>query len=812
MKQLMLLANLFALVLSSCSSQAFAQELAAISSKKSLSTTKTKPTIGLVLSGGGARGLAHIGVLQTLEKAGIVPDYIVGTSMGAIVGGLYASAYTARELDSLLTTLDWADAVGKPTFHERDRAAEFLDDRRESDKNLLTLRLKNGSIILPEAVSTGYRFASMLHRLLWSAPVVCTGDFNKLRVPFRAVATDVVQGKLVVLRSGSLVRALRASAAVPLRFSAIRLDSMMLVDGGLLANLPVSVMKREFDPDIIIAVNTTSPFLDIDNLNSAPGLADQVVMTMMRDRSEAEKGLAHICIEPFADTLLSYSSDDFQHGAELPGLGRRATEKILSVLRSLIGNTVPVASAASNTPQQKTVFEMSLPLSLPVPVALPLPKTLSDSASFLFPSARLAFYRTVRTITIESDDTTTTFSRRNFILRELGVQPGDSFRSARTAEAWRTLMATNMFNNVWIEPQVVSDSTLDLHVRVQERGAQLLRFGLRIDNERNTQLSGEFIDENLFNIGLRGMVRVVGGARNASGSMAFGIPRIFGTGLTFAGKGYLERFQIYTYDDRILPRPDFERVRSGEIAFERFGSTLSLGQDIGRDGVLGIAFRYEQQRTRQLQPATLDEPPAFSPIATWKGELRFDSYDRRDFPTEGRFLEVSYELPAFVLPASIPFSKFTARLQTVLPLPFGGESAPIDHTLKPSFMLGLADASLPRPEQFSLGGEDTFYGMREDEQRGTQVSSASLEYRYRLPVRLFFDTYLSVRYDVGLVGESVRRISIGDLRHGVGVSLGFDTPVGPAQVSSGRSFYFVSNPDGARLSPILFYFSVGVRM
>ena len=157
--------------------------------------------------------MAHIGVLKALEEAGIPVDYIVGTSMGAIVGGLYASGYAVREVDLLLTTLDWQDAVGVST-NERERTSEFLDERREADKSLFVLRLKNGAITLPEGISTGYRFATMLHRIVWNAPRHAR-DFSALAIPFRAVATDVVRGKSVVLRSGSLVTAIKASATVP---------------------------------------------------------------------------------------------------------------------------------------------------------------------------------------------------------------------------------------------------------------------------------------------------------------------------------------------------------------------------------------------------------------------------------------------------------------------------------------------------------------------------------------------------------------------------------------------------------------------
>ena len=134
------------------------------------------------------------------------------------------------------------------------------------------------------------------------------------------------------------------------------------------------------------------------------------------------------------------------------------------------------------------------------------------------------------------------------------------------------------------------------------------------------------------------------------------------------------------------------------------------------------------------------------------------------------------------------------------------------HTISPSVFFGFGDATMPFPEFFSMGGQDSFFGFREDEERGRQMVKGSLEYRIQSPLKIFFDTYLSIRYDLGSVWEQTEAIRFNDLKHGIGTSVSFDTPLGPAEFSLGKSFYFIKKPYGIAWGPVQGYFSIGMDL
>lgn len=213
-----------------------------------------RPRVGLVLGGGGARGGAHIGVLKELERMRIPVDAIAGTSMGAIVGGLYATGMSAAELESLIGSLDWAGALtDKP-----DRA-DLSFRRKQDDAQVpvdFELGLRGASLVLPKGVVQGQKLDLLLRELTLGVSHV--HDFDELPIPFRAIASDIEKGEIYVMERGDLARAIRASMSVPAVFTPVRIDGRLLVDGGLVGNLPVDVMQA-MGVDIVIAVDVEFP-------------------------------------------------------------------------------------------------------------------------------------------------------------------------------------------------------------------------------------------------------------------------------------------------------------------------------------------------------------------------------------------------------------------------------------------------------------------------------------------------------------------------------------------------------------------------
>jgi NTE family protein len=237
----------------------------------------TRPSIGLVLSGGGARGGAHVGVLRALEELGVPVDVIAGTSIGAIIGGFYASGMSADEIESVIGTIDW-DAA----FIE-DAPRDLIAFRRKRDHDLFLVDekpgLNDGELELPLGVVQGQVIDLILTEQ--TLPVAHIDNFDQLPIPFRAIATDITSGESVILSSGNLAAAIRASMSVPAVISPIEIDGRLLVDGGVSMNLPIEV-AQQMGADVVIAVDVGSPMLARDELTSVLSITEQLTNLLMK--------------------------------------------------------------------------------------------------------------------------------------------------------------------------------------------------------------------------------------------------------------------------------------------------------------------------------------------------------------------------------------------------------------------------------------------------------------------------------------------------------------------------------------------------
>ncbi len=261
-----------------------------------------RPKIGLVLSGGGLRGVAQVGVLKVLEENNIPIDYIVGTSIGSIIGGLYASGYSPEEIWQITRSIRWNELLSDAP----QRSAQFLGEKQKRGRAILQFRLQGFDISLPEAFTPGQTLLDILTDLVLNAPYHSL-DFNQLPVPVRVVTTDILSGKKVVIDSGDLAEAMRASIAIPLLFSPVEKDTIILADGGLTDNIPVDE-ARNFGADIVIAVNTTSLLRNKDDMQAPWEIADQVT-TIMQQRQNREQ-LAHANMVIGFEDLATSSTDN----------------------------------------------------------------------------------------------------------------------------------------------------------------------------------------------------------------------------------------------------------------------------------------------------------------------------------------------------------------------------------------------------------------------------------------------------------------------------------------------------------------------
>lgn len=275
----------------------------------------------LVLGGGGARGIAHIGVIRVLERERVPIDCITGTSMGAIVGGLYAAGYRADEIEALLKDIDWRDV-----FRDDPPRREFTVRRKEDDLDLLVkfdIGLRGGRLVLPRGAIQGQKMLLLLRRL--TLPVWDIDDFDALPIPFRAVAADIAKGQPRVFSGGDLAVAIRASMSVPGVLAPIRVDGQMLVDGGIVNNVPVDI-ARAMGADRVIVVDVGTQLLPEEDLTSPLAITGQMLDALMLRQTQLQLDTLterDLLIRP---ELGDIKSGDFEREEESIPIGMRAAE------------------------------------------------------------------------------------------------------------------------------------------------------------------------------------------------------------------------------------------------------------------------------------------------------------------------------------------------------------------------------------------------------------------------------------------------------------------------------------------------------
>lgn len=298
-----------------------------------------RPKTCLVLGGGGARGAAHIGVLKVLERERVPIDCITGTSMGAIVGGLYAAGYTATEIEAVLNGIDWKDM-----FND-DPPREDLPMRRKEDElrflGGIEFGLRDGKIALPRGVIQGQKLQLLLRRLLLST--LKTQDFDRLPIPFRSIATDIASGEKVVFAHGDLPMAIRASMSVPAAFAPIRYQGHLLVDGGIVDNVPIEEAHK-LGGERLIVVDVGAPLADEKDLTSSFAIANQMLTAMMKRQTDAQLhtlGADDVLLVPQLGDL---SSAAFDRAPEAVEYGERAAAAQLVALRAFSADEADYAA------------------------------------------------------------------------------------------------------------------------------------------------------------------------------------------------------------------------------------------------------------------------------------------------------------------------------------------------------------------------------------------------------------------------------------------------------------------------------------
>jgi NTE family protein len=853
-----------------------------------------EPVIGLALSGGGARAISQLGALRAFEEAGIEADVIVGTSMGSILGGLYASGYTVDEMDSIVVNTNWDELLY--INGEASRRELFVDQKITEDRALFALRLDGLKLILPTSFNDGQRLSNFLYLLTNNAPVHPENSFDDLWYKYRAVCTDLISGESIVLNSGDLSRAMRASSSISFLLEPVKWEEWLLVDGGLLSNIPVDVTRTN-GTDLVIAVNNTSPLRPEGEIDVLWNIADQVVSIPMKKLNEQQLSNADFVIEPKANTstteftdldsviisgynaalsfirpikssidsikeawakennffienieivssditelnslLLNYKNQDSvsssQIKIDLARLYKTGKYKSIEIELTPLQNQTQLEFNYELNPSIKTIRTIGITQldSTEVDLQLSTIKNISysnrlvaESVSQILKLYRQKGYLLANLNKLDFDEQTGqlllyfdegiissiriegNYTRETLITREIPIKEGDYFEYNKVKTGLDNLRSTRYFKDIALYVTEENGEN-NLIIYVDERLSGILRFGFLVNEVYNGQVSFDIRDENLFGTGTELGLFLFGGASNRAYILELKNQRVLESYFTYNLSGYYKFSDINVYRD-VIPSTNktFSRERVGKYRQIFYGASLSLGRQIGKFANLIFKGTYQFDEVKNKEGDAVQ--PYKTKIVILGVNTTVDNLDRIPYPLNGLSLYGFYETAQTFLGGDQSYIKLGFDAKYFFQL--GKRS-----TVVPRLKIGFGDETMPLSEQFLLGGMDNFFGMRENEFRGRQVFLASLMYRIKLPVRIFFNTYIKLRYDLGSTWEVRSQIRWRDMRHGIGGVLSFDTPIGPADFAIGRSFLLRKDlPENPIVwGDVLFYFSIGYRV
>ncbi|CAJ0715889.1 Outer membrane protein assembly factor BamA [Ralstonia edaphis] len=709
----------------------------------------TRPRIGLVLSGGGARGYAHIGVLKMLERMRIPVDVIAATSMGAVVGGLYASGMRADALEQKLSQVDLSDIA----FDRNDRA-KLPQSLREDDFQYpigLSAGYGDGRLKLPTGLVQGNRLLALLKN--WTAQWPDNIEFSHLPIPFKAMATDLATGDGVILDHGSLPLAMRASMAVPGLFAPIEVGGRTLVDGGLVSNLPVQ-LARDMGADIIIAVNIGSDLQRPEDLTSPAAVTQQMITILVGQNVRAQKALLRgndVLIEP---QLSELSFTDFAKGPQGVRQGERAAQGAEAKLATL-----------SLSPQAYAAY-----------------RAAHEPHGTLVAGAR-----------IDAIDVTTSGRVPPARVRQLiKVREGDAYDAEALNRELSALATTGDFETV--TQQLVEENgvhTLKIDAREKSWGNQFFLFGLG--------MSTNFDGRGAFNVnlghrypwltqsGLEWRNDIVLGSNRASIHTELRQPLWQARGFYVAPYAEYSRRRFDLYFDDQAPTKEAKAFNS--ITMETARAGVDLGIPLGRKGELRLGVNYMSKSAAFNYLALTDEgaldlPTLRAKQPAFRAQLTLDQLDDPLFPRSGYYFYSSVEAGF----GSLDKKFNTAQAKGLWATSYGRHTFNV--ALEGAGQFGVNSPTRENGgntgnganEGFFLGGFQHLSAYAQDQFNGQYMLYGRLTYLYDLRI----DDLLGLRAPV--FGASAEAGNVWQLRNNFGrgpylksgsVFVGGNSPIGP---------------------------------
>jgi NTE family protein len=626
------------------------------------------PRLALALSGGGARGIAHIGVLRALEEGGIPVDALAANSIGAVVGGIYATGVSADELERIVRSLDWASLfTGRP-----DRRT--LPVVRRVDRLAATAGIgfdwKRAR--LPAGLIGEHRVNRFLIERLAPAGYAAGGDFDRLAIPLRVIAGDLATGEPVVLARGDLARAVRASMSIPLLFPPVEWQGRRLVDGLIVNNLPGDVARR-FGAQVVVAVDVASPPLPPEGYESALGVAAQVSDVLTRRRYQDFAAEADVSIRP---DLGRHAATDYDSFDELIRKGYEATREALPAIRERLAargvtdlrprGAAPPGPALENTP---------------------------------IAAVRIAGHRRVT---------------ERLALRTFNVPVGPPFVMQRGLRALDKAAASPLFERTWLELEP-APAGVDVVLRVQEAPANRAEVGVGYTEWEKARGAVRLRNQNTFGFGEEVELLLGGSDAEQRTELSLRGQRLFVPGLGYRATALwnVDKPRFFTDEGR-----EVNRAR-----FRRDGFEAALHSSLERWGLVEAGARFG--RVRSDARAGLPERATSDGVGALFAELTLDTLDERAWPEHGQRLALRGERSLAGLGADRVSWKVAGDAQAARTL--GGHLV-----AEASVFAGFSGHDLPVYDRHRIGGTALLPGYHHEELKGRQAVAASVSLRVRL--------------------------------------------------------------------------------
>jgi NTE family protein len=704
-----------------------------------------RPKIGLVLSGGGARGAAHIGVIKVLEELRVPIDVIAGTSMGSIVGAAYATGMTVPEMEKAITLIT-TDSL----FTDRPPRQDQSMRRKDDDLRpyfVPELAVSRDGVLLPKGVITGVALEGELRKLV---QITNVRSFDELPIPFRAIATDIGTGEMVVLNEGSVVQAIRASMSVPGAVAPVETGRRQLVDGGLVRNLPVDI-ARAMGADIIIAVNLGTPLLKPEQITSVLSVSLQMINILTEQnvsRSLAELKSQDILILP---ELGDYSAGDFDNLSKTVPIGEAAARKIADRLRAL--SLPPEQYAAVRARQVAPAATGALAID-----AIKVEGTRGVSEAAVLQAMETRIGQPLDRDTIDLD-MRRIFGRGDFETVNYAVQEIDG---KRTLVVLVKEKPERNYVRFGLELEAALGDQADFNLLASHRMKWLNSFG---GEWRNDVILGRDV-----------LVSTALYQPLSPRQYLFVAPH-----LRFA----IDRFDLYADDLRIAEYRD----QTATAGFE-FGANFLQYAEARLGAVVGRRNLDLRSGGVVISPATGGVPFTLPTSGDFKvGAFTFaatvDRLDSINFPRHGYYAHGNVYASSDVLGADERYTRWDALLSA--PLTWGA------HTLEATLAAGgkVGSDAVPLYDQFELGGFLNLSGLSRAQLRSDEYYFGRLIYRSKVAkVPLFEGIHVGASLEAAHL-QPVIPIWRGELVSGGlsvmagSVFVGIDSPLGPLFIGFG---------------------------